>query len=99
MWCRRWDWNPRPRDYETLALPLSYTGTGKRYTRDAPRLPLTYGLRIENWHGGIERLNHLPHYRDLQTRICRRLDNERRLGIKSLSEGMVHKRLGRFPKA
>ena len=27
MWCRRWDSNPRPRDYETLALPLSYTGT------------------------------------------------------------------------
>src|SRR5271157_2633256 len=26
-WCRRWDSNPRPRDYETLALPLSYTGT------------------------------------------------------------------------
>src|SRR5208282_2422671 len=25
-WCRRWDSNPRPRDYETLALPLSYTG-------------------------------------------------------------------------
>jgi hypothetical protein len=25
-WCRRWDLNPRPRDYETLALPLSYTG-------------------------------------------------------------------------
>jgi hypothetical protein len=27
-WCRRWDSNPRPRDYETLALPLSYTGKG-----------------------------------------------------------------------
>src|SRR5690348_18087202 len=27
LWCRRWDSNPRPRDYETLALPLSYTGT------------------------------------------------------------------------
>src|ERR1700722_14778091 len=22
-WCRLWDSNPRPRDYETLALPLS----------------------------------------------------------------------------
>ncbi len=30
MWCRRWDSNPRPRDYETLALPLSYTGTKQR---------------------------------------------------------------------
>src|SRR5579885_320012 len=29
-WCRRWDSNPRPRDYETLALPLSYTG-GSRF--------------------------------------------------------------------
>jgi hypothetical protein len=28
-WCRRWDSNPRPRDYETLALPLSYTGIGR----------------------------------------------------------------------
>jgi hypothetical protein len=31
MWCRRWDSNPRPRDYETLALPLSYTGTIQNY--------------------------------------------------------------------
>jgi hypothetical protein len=27
-WCRRGESNPRPRDYETLALPLSYAGTG-----------------------------------------------------------------------
>src|SRR5580700_8017592 len=26
-WCRRRESNPRPRDYETLALPLSYAGT------------------------------------------------------------------------
>ncbi len=26
MWCRRGESNPRPRDYETLALPLSYAG-------------------------------------------------------------------------
>ena len=25
-WCRRGESNPRPRDYETLALPLSYAG-------------------------------------------------------------------------
>ena len=36
-WCRRWDSNPRPRDYETLALPLSYTGK-------SPALPPSYGL-------------------------------------------------------
>ena len=28
-WCRRGESNPRPRDYETLALPLSYAGTGR----------------------------------------------------------------------
>jgi hypothetical protein len=27
-WCRRGESNPRPRDYETLALPLSYAGIG-----------------------------------------------------------------------
>jgi hypothetical protein len=26
IWCRRRDSNSRPRDYETLALPLSYAG-------------------------------------------------------------------------
>src|SRR5690349_371607 len=26
VWCRRGESNPRPRDYETLALPLSYAG-------------------------------------------------------------------------
>ena len=26
LWCRRGESNPRPRDYETLALPLSYAG-------------------------------------------------------------------------
>jgi hypothetical protein len=30
QWCRRRDSNSRPRDYETLALPLSYTGKTKR---------------------------------------------------------------------
>ena len=27
-WSRRWDLNPRPADYESAALPLSYTGAG-----------------------------------------------------------------------
>jgi hypothetical protein len=31
MWCRRGESNPRPRDYETLALPLSYAGTGDEF--------------------------------------------------------------------
>src|SRR5437899_1842601 len=31
MWCRRGESNPRPRDYETLALPLSYAGTKASY--------------------------------------------------------------------
>ena len=30
-WCRRGESNPRPRDYETLALPLSYAGM-KQFT-------------------------------------------------------------------
>jgi hypothetical protein len=30
QWCRRRDSNSRPRDYETLALPLSYTGKKQR---------------------------------------------------------------------
>src|ERR1700730_3424782 len=39
-WCRRGESNPRPRDYETLALPLSYAGTG----------PSCYGYR----QGGVK---------------------------------------------
>ena len=30
-WCRRGESNPRPRDYETLALPLSYAGTKQHF--------------------------------------------------------------------
>ncbi len=26
IWSRRWDLNPRPADYESAALPLSYAG-------------------------------------------------------------------------
>ena len=37
-WCRRWDSNPRPRDYETLALPLSYTGTEGKASHGKDRL-------------------------------------------------------------
>ena len=28
IWSQRWDSNPRPADYESAALPLSYAGTG-----------------------------------------------------------------------
>ncbi len=36
-WCRRGESNPRPRDYETLALPLSYAGMKQStYATDSP---------------------------------------------------------------
>src|ERR1700758_2436385 len=36
-WCRRGESNPRPRDYETLALPLSYAGLNAiLYATDEP---------------------------------------------------------------
>src|SRR5690242_18520879 len=39
-WCRRGESNPRPRDYETLALPLSYAGTKEpSYAKDHYRIP------------------------------------------------------------
>jgi hypothetical protein len=31
QWSRRGDLNPRPSDYESLALPLSYAGSLKQY--------------------------------------------------------------------
>jgi hypothetical protein len=34
IWCRRGESNPRPRDYETLALPLSYAGTEDIYATE-----------------------------------------------------------------
>jgi hypothetical protein len=36
-WCRRGESNPRPRDYETLALPLSYAG--RQTSRDPSIAP------------------------------------------------------------
>jgi hypothetical protein len=30
-WSRRWDSNPRPADYESAALPLSYAGLGRMF--------------------------------------------------------------------
>ncbi len=34
-WSRRWDSNPRPTVYETVALPLSYVGaTLRQYTEN-----------------------------------------------------------------
>src|SRR5712664_3021912 len=34
-WCRRGESNPRPRDYETLALPLSYAGTMPNHGKES----------------------------------------------------------------
>src|SRR5712692_2340897 len=34
-WCRRGESNPRPRDYETLALPLSYAGTAFNHAKES----------------------------------------------------------------
>jgi hypothetical protein len=38
-WCRRRESNSRPRDYETLALPLSYAGIEATFhaTDSAPK--------------------------------------------------------------
>ena len=36
-WSRRRDLNPRPADYESAALPLSYTGLSRTYDRFALR--------------------------------------------------------------
>src|SRR5712692_2315022 len=35
-WCRRGESNPRPRDYETLALPLSYAGIMQSFMLRTP---------------------------------------------------------------
>ena len=35
-WCRRGESNPRPRDYETLALPLSYAGVDEPFMLRIP---------------------------------------------------------------
>ena len=39
-WSRRWDLNPRPADYESAALPLSYTGLSRTYERRRVRFYL-----------------------------------------------------------
>ena len=41
-WCRRGESNPRPRDYETLALPLSYAGM---------RQPFMLRIRLQRCQG------------------------------------------------
>ena len=52
-WCRRWDLNPRPRDYETLALPLSYTGTIQKYHATKRCRSVSRICRSRcRWHGG-----------------------------------------------
>src|SRR5438876_5734700 len=52
-WSRRRDLNPRPADYESAALPLSYTGADQHRTlltrhspcSPPPLLPFCYHLR------------------------------------------------------
>jgi hypothetical protein len=41
-WCRRRESNPRPRDYETLALPLSYAGTKQLIMLRSPLSEVKY---------------------------------------------------------
>lgn len=52
-WCRRGESNPRPRDYETLALPLSYAGTRFAGRFDAtgtlPRVSTVHPARRNPW--------------------------------------------------
>src|SRR5438034_4044576 len=46
-WCRRGESNPRPRDYETLALPLSYAGLEQ---------PLMLRIRLQRCQGALNNI-------------------------------------------
>ena len=48
-WCRRRESNPRPRDYETLALPLSYAGTKQLIMLRSPLGEVKPCLRSRAW--------------------------------------------------
>ena len=56
-WCRRGESNPRPRDYETLALPLSYAGTKVMVILNAMESPGSVSRRSREqthlWKEGI----------------------------------------------
>jgi hypothetical protein len=46
-WCRRGESNPRPRDYETLALPLSYAGLNAiLYATNEPPRVSSFGCAV-----------------------------------------------------
>src|SRR6266850_7051098 len=47
-WSRRRDLNPRPADYESAALPLSYTGVGVHYKAFTARSPESAGATVVN---------------------------------------------------
>ena len=49
-WSRRWDSNPRPLLYESIALPLSYIGLLSLNQSIAPRPPAFHSVRQE-WPG------------------------------------------------
>src|SRR5579872_5161902 len=56
-WSREWELNPRPADYESAALPLSYLGsagsTGVRCTRtESSRTNLAKDQRSRQWRRG-----------------------------------------------
>ena len=61
MWSRRWDSNPRPTVYETVALPLSYFGpiaaegqsTSQSYTR---LMTDSFDTVVKDAYGGHQRV-------------------------------------------
>ncbi len=68
IWSRRWDSNPRPADYESAALPLSYTGVRPALYHRTWRLSIIYihpELRVKtgNAVGNDLEFERLMHHR------------------------------------
>ncbi len=56
VWCQRRDLNPRPKAYESSALPLSYSGNPKKRAiriadAGASRQVLKMEVKMEKWKG------------------------------------------------
>lgn len=54
LWSRRWDLNPRPTVYKTVALPLSYFGKIKKISKFIQNLKLKILIgpgRIRTYEG------------------------------------------------
>jgi hypothetical protein len=66
QWCRRGESNPRPRDYETLALPLSYAGTEKHFMLRSLRREVKRGgarqVLLQNGRNGDRECGPGAHY-------------------------------------